>query len=537
FSIRDDTLLLPVTRQEVFVDGVLVSDRLERGESIPVMATRQAPGSITVEGHLAQAIQPSDIHGQLALAIILDSTGVAPQWDADAVDVPPPDPLSLDWSTDSAAGRISHWHDGTGGLRRSGFIGFALPEEAKDASVFRLTLASQSASHAAPPKLSRAVLGATIAAHRHRVEIKDHDTGDSDHDAHRAALLQAISRLLPISEQILDLPPALTPAIGSSLALRLADADGLFHDWHAVPDLSPVAPEERAFTFDRRVGRLSFGNGYTGRVPAPASNISLFMDLGGGPEGNHASGLVWRLRDSAMSLRLESLTAAASGTEPEALDEARARIAESLAERHRAVTVEDYATLVENTPGIGAHRAHVIAGYDPSHPCHHIADTLTVFVVPKTGSEVPDPRTDDGALRAIRERLETARMLTTRVFVRRPRFRPIALSLEIASANGDAEIFIDLLRPVISDYLHPAIGGPMGTGWDFGRPVRPSELLRVANAALSSDMRVERVAIRLIDTEGIEEDCTELAIGPSDLVRLDRLDVRVLRKTSREAIL
>lgn len=537
FSTRAATLLLPVTHQEVFADGLAVTDQLERGEAVAVMLARGAAGSLAVEATLAEPLGAALAGEQLALAIVLDATGVAPQWDARAVDAPPPGPLTLDWAVPGAGGRITEWEDGTGGLRRSGLIAFALPVGAMGATRLRLTLATASAAHATPPRVTRAALGAAVAGHRHRLVIEDHDTGDPGHDGLRAELLAGLKRMLPISNETLDLPKALSPAIGSSLDLRLADAGGDVHAWQAVPDLTAMTPQDRAYRFDRALGRLLFGDGYAGRVPAPVTNVSLALDLGGGTDGNHAAGMLWRLVDGSAPLRLLSLAPAEGGAEPETLDQARARIAGELAERHRAVTAEDYVTLTENAPGIGPHRAHVIVGHDPTFPCLYIADSLTVFVVPRTGPETPAPIADDGALQVIRERLDSARMLTTRVFVRRPRFRPVALLIEVVSTIGDPAELAAQLRPVLSDFLHPAIGGQDGAGWPFGGALRPSELLRVADAALGPGPRVERVAIRLNDSADGQEDCTELAIGPAELVQLTQLVVRVRREPPPETTL
>jgi predicted phage baseplate assembly protein len=538
FSLRDDSLLLPVEALEVFADGRPVSDRIERGEAVPVMATRGAPGSVAVEARLRRPLAAAVAGESVALALVLEGAGVPPEWHIDAADAPPPGPLALDWATPAAGGRIENWRDGTGGLRRSGLVTFALPAGAVGADRLRLTLSTTAAAHAEPPRLAKLALGAAIAEHRRRVEIADRDTGEPGHDRLRAELMAAVARLLPISSQTLDLPAGVMPAVEASLALGLADRDGRFHAWAQVPDTTSAAPDDRVYAFDRALGRLAFGDGYAGRPPAPATNAALSVDVGGGSEGNHAAGMAWRLADpAAPPVTLVSLAPAEGGAEPETLDAARARVAAGLARRHRAVTAEDYVELVATAPGLGPHRADVVEGLDPSFPCLHIADSLTVFVVPRTGSAEPAPSADDGALQAIRARLDAARMLTTRVFVRRPAIRPVALALEISTPVAEPGPLAVLVRPVLSDYLHPALGGPSGTGWPLGRALRPSELLRVADAALPPDTRVERVGIRLSDTAGPVEDCAEVGIGPTDLVRLARLAVRVRRGAAVEVAL
>jgi hypothetical protein len=212
-------------------------------------------------------------------------------------------------------------------------------------------------------------------------------------------------------------------------------------------------------------------------------------------------------------------------------------VASSLAERHRAVTEADYAGLVETTPGLGPHRAHVAVGHDPNFPCRYISDSVTIFVVPRTGLGVAAPRADDGALTVIRARLDARRMMTTRIFVVRPVFRPVALDIALSAGAGDSASYAALLRPVFAAYLHPAEGGPEADGWPFGRALRPSELVRIAQEALGGDAVAERIGIRLEDEEQGAEACTDVAIGSHELVFLSALRVKISAPVSAGATL
>jgi hypothetical protein len=537
FSTRQSALFPPVEALEVIADGKPVLSQLVQKRPVPVLTGTGTAAQLAIDITLATPVRAEHAGQPVMLALILDDPGVAAQWTAAAVAVPPPAMLTLDWSDGGAGGRLAGWRDGTGGLRRSGLIGFDIPSAMVGRDRLRLTLATTAATHAEPPRLAALHVGAAIAEHRRRVEIGPEEIGDPDHDAARRALTDQLAAMLPISRQHLDLPDALSPVIAQSVALRLRSTDGGWHDWTPAADLAPVPPEGRRFTVDRPQGRLVFGDGYAGRIPAPATNIALSLDLGGGPEGNHPAGLPWRPPAAAPALRLTSIVAATGGAEAETVDAARDRVAATLNDRHRAVTAEDFVTLVETAPGLPAHRAHVMEGHDPLFPCLTIADSVTVFVVPRTGVGVSAPRADDGALQTLRARLDEARMLTTRVFVARPRIRPVALRLSITAAAGDAASFADRLRPVLAAYLHPATGGPDGTGWPFGRPLRPSELMRVAGAALGPGARIDRVAIRLTDAPGSEEDCTELAIGPAELVALSAVSASVTRAQGAETVL
>lgn len=537
FSARHDALILPVTSLRITDDDRLISPELDRLQDVPVMTRYARTGTIGVEIELADVLRPEHAGTRVTIAVLLADPGVVPQWDTAAVDAPPPVALSLGWSGAGQRGTLDNWIDGTGGLRRSGLIEFFVPDALIGADTFRLALSTDHAAFAQPPHLSAIHVGAVIVDHRHQVDIAAQDSGDRVHDRIRAGLSDQVTRLLPISAQTIDLPTALSPVIEIAITLRLQDEQGHWHTWNPVADLTIVPPHTRAFAFDRALGVLSFGDGYAGRVPDRSSNLSASFELGGGPAGNHPAGLEWRLAGPASGPRLRSVVTATGGYEPESLGSARARIAGTLNERHRAVTQDDFVTLVETAAGIGVHRASVVPGHDPTFPCIYIADSVTVFVVPRTLISATTPQADDGALEVIRERLDGARMLTTRVFVARPRFRPVRLGFEIAAATPATPEFSAELRQIMSAYFHPSLGGPDGRGWPFGGALRPSELLRHTEQLLGPETRVERVSVALSDQPGSAEDCTELTIGPTELVYLDSLSVTLRPHLTQEVTL
>jgi hypothetical protein len=522
FTVTEPALLPPVAELKVSVDGADTSAALAQRRTVPLLANLGGLGRIDIDVRLDAAFAAEHVGRTLALALVLDGTGVAPEWAEAAVDVPAPGTFTLRWKDGGAGGALGI-EDGTSGLRRSGLIRFPVPSAFVGRDLLRLTLATDRVGHAEPPRLAGVKLGAAIAHHRwHRV------VGPTDlADPLWKALKAGIDGWLPISGQTLAIPQELAPVFEDSVSLRLTDRDGAWQDWEPIADLTALSPESRKFTVDRSAGSLSFGDGYTGRVPAPAADIELGVDRGGGPAGNHPSGMAWRgLAEDRADVRLRSAVDAVDGAEAETLADAQARVASSLAERHRAVTADDYVALVENTPGLGPHRAHVVEGWDPHFPCRYVSDSVTVFVVPRTGLAVAAPRADDGALAAIRARLNAARMLTTRVFVVRPSFRAVELSISLSASAGDAGGFEARLKPVFAAYLHPALGGPEGTGWPFGRALRPSEMVRVAQETLEEDAVIEQVSIRLADQQPGGDACIDAAIGAHDLVYLSKLRVK-----------
>jgi hypothetical protein len=173
-----------------------------------------------------------------------------------------------------------------------------------------------------------------------------------------------------------------------------------------------------------------------------------------------------------------------------------------------------------------------------------VPGAVTVFIVPHSPREsdfepsheetfVAAPAPDPGALAAVGARLDSARLITTEVFVRAPRYRAIALEVS-ADLDSPSPLACErALRAHFSRFLDPLEGGGTADGWPFGEPLRPSVMMREAQRALGDAARVRRVAIGL-DGAAPHESCRDVAIGPCDLVWLQRLTVRFDRSYAPE---
>jgi hypothetical protein len=77
-----------------------------------------------------------------------------------------------------------------------------------------------------------------------------------------------------------------------------------------------------------------------------------------------------------------------------------------------------------------------------------------------------------------------------------------------------SQCIVDALRR----YLDPLAGGSERDGWPFGGPVRPSALAGVVQKTIGPEATVTRLSVALDD--GPPSDCSDLAIGPRELVWL-----------------
>jgi Baseplate J-like protein len=527
FTIAHRVLLLPIASVGLTVDGQPRTEDLDRGRGVELLPAGGGPGEarllLRTDGPL-----PTGSDGRAGLLLRLRTQTLGPQWLADEDDPRVGPPAELTWGYGDRTFPAGALLDGTGGLRRSGIVRFHVPAdwtpdappESGGRAEYSLWARAERAAHTAPPRLLAAVPNAVVAHHRARVR--------PDEDA----LEQQVRDWLPLPGRVLDLgAPGLVLDGRRAVRLSLRERDGRWRRWHATADLAFHGPADRVFVVNREAGTLEFGDGVTGRVPAlhdQPPRVRLTHLAGGGPSGNF--GIVdWEARRGPLTAR--SAEEAAGGREPETIAAARERVGAALARRERAVTDDDHETIAESTPGVEVRRAHAAVGFHPAHPCTLVPGAVTVFVVPDAprgeagdGTFVAAPVPDPGLLAAVAARLENARLLGSELFVEPPRYRPARLLVTISTPAPDAGLR-KAIEADLREYLDPLVGGDDRDGWPFGEPLRPSALLRRAQAVAGNSAQIASVAVGL---DGAEPDrrCEDVAIGPHDLVVADAVELR-----------
>ena len=524
---------------------------LEEGRIFRLFPADGGKASLRIELDLEQPLPASPNRGWFNLFVRLRTSGaIAPQWSAEAAHGVPP-PAQLVWSyrgTDGALHRFAlpDIDDGTGGLRRSGVVRIRIPADWQPEgapgsgreSVYAIRLQTDKTSFAYPPRLTALVPNAVLARHARATRL--HGIAARDWLPLPGNFIEL--RELPQDDPRKDIPP-----LESGFLLWVRERDGGWHRWRPSADFYRHGPADRVFVVDRERSAIRFGDGLTGRLPVLAAvaagsfNIKLRYLVGGGTAGivgeSPAGERNWQ---GPGSWTARSLTASEGAAEPETLAQARQRAAASLRIPTRAVTKADYEEIARSTPGAGVRRAFAAVGRHPGNPCTPVPGAVTVFIVPDAPREEVDPdqvedahvaapMPDPGALTAVGARLERMRLVTSEVFVRAPNYRPVALRVALQGDPADASSLQRRIADRLSRFLDPLIGGADADGWPFGEPLRPSVLLREAQAAVDKDAKVVEVAIG-VDEEEPSESCRDIAIGACDLVWLKRLAVLLDRK-------
>lgn len=530
FSTTRGIQLLRVGRVGVFTAGpgglVDRSNDLREQRGVTLFAADGQAGEARIVLHLRAAPPPA---ASRPFGLFLDIDGpskVLPEWNAEAVDVPPP--AEVTWWYSRGPGiapqrfATDAVRDGTRGLRRSGIVRLSIPADwAADGPAsglltpYSLFVRTPAATFTFPPRARRIVANAAVAEHR-RIARENHRIVD----------------WLPLPGVALTLDASSAPPIPEGVRVHIREIDGRWHPWRPAYDFARYGPADRVFRVDRARRRIEFGDGLTGRIPRPdptvapaENNVHVLVAVGGGLEGNVGAGLAWT-GDVAADVRGEAQAQAVSGSEAETIDQARVRIGGLLDRVERAVTAQDHVTLAEATPGVAIARAHAAVGFHPGHPCNLVPGAVTVFVLPwaPRGAGVdPDervaaPMPDPGALAAVRARLDRARMVGTEVWVCPPRYRTVRVSVRVLGDPVDAAAARARIDHALRTFLDPLEGGDDGSGWPFGDPIRPSVLMREALRAVG-DGEIDLVAIGL-DGLAPSESCEEVRLGPHELPAL-----------------
>ena len=274
--------------------------------------------------------------------------------------------------------------------------------------------------------------------------------------------------------------------------------------WRRVNRFTASESSDRHYVLDRATGKLMFGDGVNGLVPsAGKANINAARyRSGGGHAGNRGRGTISVLRKTYPLV--DSVTnhqPASGGMDQEDLDQVMARGPHTIKNRGRAVTVEDFEWIGRQASGEVA-RARCLANtrVGPSGELLNATGRVTLVVVPDEPGDRPMPV--DALLSDIKASL-TERCLASlaeHIDVVGPSYIAIAVDATIAPRPEiEEKIVQQRVDANLRSFLHPLRGGG-GTGWEFGRSVSLSEIMRVVRTTEGVD-RVLRIGLR--STEGM----------------------------------
>jgi hypothetical protein len=291
------------------------------------------------------------------------------------------------------------------------------------------------------------------------------------------------------------------------IEVRQPQVGGAFGPWAAwtrVEDLPRGAAN--VYRLDPVSGAVSFGNfdavtstdGH-GSIPANESEIRAltYRYVAGGDRANVAHSTVNVIRVPATGvIAATNPLAAANGADEESIEDAKRRGPETLRNRFRAVTAQDYEYLArESTTEVKKVRCleprhitrddiafnNTLVEGDPFTYGGLNRDTgdVNVIIIPDGPVNNRTPTPSDELLREVTDYLQERRTITAALTVTGPKYLPIRVTAQIriwrrAIATGlvpdpaaSNQVRDDIVAKIMQ-FLHPTRGNLDGKGWQIG---------------------------------------------------------------------
>lgn len=218
-------------------------------------------------------------------------------------------------------------------------------------------------------------------------------------------------------------------AEGLELLVETKEGSGVFELWNRVEDFSGSGVLDACYTYDEENGILSFGNCIRGRVPrGQILMASGHTSLGAG--GNVKAGTIQIYETDASRISIVNMEDAKGGKDRETLTECQDRVNRELGQIERAITYEDYETLVRRTPGLMIEKVRAIPANQKVKQDGSFDENQITLVV-KPFSEKSRPIPGKAYLKNIINMLEPRRLIGTRLNILPPEYIGIRLFAEI----------------------------------------------------------------------------------------------------------
>ncbi len=327
-----------------------------------------------------------------------------------------------------------------------------------------------------------------------------------------------------------------TPHIVPNIAVDLPAELAVMVDsvpWTFRETLLDSGPDDTHFTVDARMNRIQFGGG-SGMIPPHGAEILVTYQATQGEIGELAAETQFQfVHDLSMEPAITLEGRLVDGSHPTGLDEARRFAIDALRTKNRAITSDDFESLLLGHADYKLARAKCVPGWDltAQEDRQVRADHASIIVVPDKQDERPMPTAEE--VDRIYEFLDERRLITCRHHVVGPTYLDIKVETEIVTnkQRPNTQVIADLAAN-LKAFFHPLTGGPGdgAIGWPFGRDVHLSEVFEVIENSPGVD-HAEAAALKSRDITGEWQEAGErielMQQGLVSLVIDTHADIRI----------
>lgn len=448
--------------------------------------------------------------------------------------------------------------EGTANLTSSGTVAFTGPSDSEKVEVFgletlywyRACLAHGKYDH--PPEVKGIYLNTVMAANQTRYR-QDQVIGSGTGAANQGLLLTRIPVLggdvwvrepeRPSEEELenhrkefikyfreKDLGDVKTEDL---IEARETTAGGgeeqIWVRWLKVPNFLFSGPRSRHYTLDSIKGEITFGNGEKGLLPPTGKDNIIVRNYqtGGGEKANKVATplAIKELKSSIPYVdKVFNVQNAVGGSDPWSLEETMEFGPQSIKNRGRAVTIEDYEWMIlQQFTRVARTKCIPTRIPGKNGKLAFKPGAATMIIVPKSRDRKPQP--SKGLLEIIRDYVREKALgnIFSDIHVIGPKFKEIRIKANVKPKLPEESSIVE--RRIIKEleaFFHPLTGGKQGKGWDFGRDVYISEVYAVIERTEGVD-RVESESVIFIEKPeelSVEVDDNSLAASGIHVIEM-----------------
>ncbi len=279
-----------------------------------------------------------------------------------------------------------------------------------------------------------------------------------------------------------------SPLLKGSLEVMVFDENSGWIKWQETEGFDASNPNDMHYTVDAINGIIRFGDGINGSIPPKdENNIKIVRYISSeGDAGNIQADTINKIPSLELcDVTIQSHSPAGGGKDPESLDSAKIRARRDLKKPFRAITTDDYKSLVISTPCLRIARVEVLPMYHPKFSVVKMPGAVTIVVVPYIlkDSENHLPVPSKGFLKTICNHLKDKRLISTNLHVIGPQFIKITIKTDISidSRKSPETVRGDVVQ-ALKDFLSPLKDDLDNKGWPLGRDVYRSEVYQAINS-------------------------------------------------------
>lgn len=211
--------------------------------------------------------------------------------------------------------------------------------------------------------------------------------------------------------------------------IMVESQEGVWEVWSQEENFHTATPESKSYCLDSEKGIVKFGDCEQGMAPEGKLQIIRYKQSLG-VRGNVRKGQIQTLIYPDVCIKVNNREDISNGRDKEGIDACFTRMRKEFQTVYRAITAQDYETLVRQTPGLRIQKVKTVPAEFLKKQDGSFAEN-SVAVVVQPSSYKKRAKLTDAYLKNLRKQLESRRLIGTKVQILSPEYIGVTVSVDL----------------------------------------------------------------------------------------------------------